>query len=107
MGKAGVYASEAPTRVGSGFTSKLERLARDKYSSLLRILVNYDHKKFCNIGPRPNIYKRQTYVDRAPIVMPENVLYKHSSLFLRSINDEEKSFITPTSGTKITKPSFS
>ncbi len=73
MGKAGVYASEAPTRVGSGLTSRLERLARDKYSSLL---VNYDHKKFRNIGPRPNIYKRQTYVDR-----PENVLYKHSSLF--------------------------
>ncbi len=28
-------------------------LARDKHSSLLRILLNYRRKKFSNIGPRP------------------------------------------------------
>jgi hypothetical protein len=30
----------------------LERLARDKHSSLLQTLVNYVRKKFYNIGPR-------------------------------------------------------
>ncbi len=32
--------------------TKLEKLARDKRSCLLQKLVNYVHKKFCNIGPR-------------------------------------------------------
>ncbi len=31
---------------------RLERLARDKHSSLLRKLVNYGRKKFYEIGPR-------------------------------------------------------
>jgi hypothetical protein len=43
--------------LGSSLTSKhetrLERLARDKHSSLLRKSVNYGQKKFYNIGPRP------------------------------------------------------
>ncbi len=30
---------------------RLERLARDKHSSLLRIFINYGHKFFYNIGP--------------------------------------------------------
>jgi len=30
----------------------LKRLARDKYFKLLWTLVDYDHKKFHNIGPR-------------------------------------------------------
>jgi len=34
---------------------RLERLARDKHSSLLRKLVNYGRKKLYNIGPRPDI----------------------------------------------------
>jgi hypothetical protein len=42
-------------RVGSCFTNrhytKLERLAMDKHSSLLRTFVNYGRKKFYNIGP--------------------------------------------------------
>jgi hypothetical protein len=42
--------------LGSGLTSKhwarLERLARDKHSSLLQKTVNYGRKKFYNIGPR-------------------------------------------------------
>jgi hypothetical protein len=32
--------------------TRLESLARDKHSSLLRKSVNYDRKKFYNIGPR-------------------------------------------------------
>ncbi len=43
------------TRVGSGLTNKhltkLEKLAWDKHSSLLRQFVNYDCKKFYNIVP--------------------------------------------------------
>jgi hypothetical protein len=43
------------TRVGSGLVCnhkiRLERLARDKHSSLLRKYINYGHKKFYNIGP--------------------------------------------------------
>ncbi len=50
--------SGAPKRcfiwAGSGSTHKLtrlERLGRDKPSSLLRKFVNYERKKFYNIGP--------------------------------------------------------
>ncbi len=32
--------------------TKLERLAKNKHSSLLRKFVNYEEKKFYNIGPR-------------------------------------------------------
>jgi len=43
------------TQVGYGLTHKrwtrLERLARDKHSSLLQKYVNYGHKKFYNTGP--------------------------------------------------------
>jgi len=43
-------------RVSSYFINKhwtkLERLARDKHSSLLRTFVNYDRKLFYNIEPR-------------------------------------------------------
>jgi hypothetical protein len=43
------------TRLGSGLTYKhhtrLERLARDKHSSLLQKFVNYGHKKVYRIGP--------------------------------------------------------
>jgi hypothetical protein len=34
------------------------RLARDKYSSLLQKFVTYGRKKFYNIGPRGQLYKR-------------------------------------------------
>ncbi len=60
--KAGAYQSEAPFRCSNlgqapGSTrkhkTKLERLARDKHSSLLRKFVNYGNKKFYNIDPWP------------------------------------------------------
>ncbi len=55
--KAEAYLSEAPfmcsTRVGSGLTCKhyarLERLARDKNSSLFRSFVKYDCKKLYKV----------------------------------------------------------
>ncbi len=59
-GKAGDYLSEAPfkrsaLRYAPGLTNKhytrLERLAGDKHSSLLRESVNYDRKKFYGTGP--------------------------------------------------------
>ncbi len=31
--------------------TRLERLSRDKHSNLLRLIVDYDRKKFYNIGP--------------------------------------------------------
>jgi hypothetical protein len=34
------------------FWTRLERLARDKHSSLLRKYVNYSHNKFYSTGPR-------------------------------------------------------
>jgi hypothetical protein len=47
------------THVGSGLTHKhltrLEKLSRGEHSSLLQKFVNYDSKKFHNIGPRPKV----------------------------------------------------
>jgi hypothetical protein len=49
------------TWVGSGLTLKsltwLERLARDKHSSLLQAFLNYGHKKFSNIDNRNPFYE--------------------------------------------------
>jgi hypothetical protein len=65
IGRRGVYPSEAPFRFSClgyspGLTHKyltrLEKLARDKHSSLLQKSVNYDHKKFYNIGPWKYFY---------------------------------------------------
>jgi hypothetical protein len=59
-GKARVYPSEAPCRCSTkekapGLTHKhvtrLERLTRDKHSSLLRKFVNYGRNKFYDTGP--------------------------------------------------------
>ncbi len=55
VGKAGsLPKSRAPERGFSGQTHKqwtrLERLARDKNSILLQTIVNYERKKFYNIG---------------------------------------------------------
>jgi hypothetical protein len=48
-------------RIGSCFTNKhwtrLERLNRSKYSSLLLKFVTYGRKKFYNIGPGSNVIK--------------------------------------------------
>ncbi len=60
------------TQVGYSLThkhqSRLERLARDKHSSLLRTFVNYGRKKFYNVDPMgPNVIKLFTVV-----------IYRHS-----------------------------
>jgi hypothetical protein len=47
--KAGAYPSEAPLRCTP--LGKLERLDRYKHSSLFGIFLNYESKKFYNIGP--------------------------------------------------------
>jgi hypothetical protein len=61
MRKSGAYPSGAPKRSSPsgkalGVTHKhctrLERLFKDKHSSLLRIFPDYGRKKFYNIGPR-------------------------------------------------------
>ncbi len=61
VGKArGLPKSGSPQRcfnlVGPGLASKhwtrLERLAKDKHSSVLRRSVNYGHNKFYSTGPR-------------------------------------------------------
>jgi hypothetical protein len=61
---------------------KPERLARDKHSSLFRTLVNYDLKKFYNIGPT-NGKDNQLQI---------------LGLFCLLVGVEEKSFITLTPG---------
>ncbi len=66
----GLSYSGAPERcftwVGSGLTCKhvtrLERLARDKHSRLLRKYVNYVRKKFYSTGPGAAIIKLFTAV---------------------------------------------
>jgi hypothetical protein len=59
-GKVGAYLSEALLRCSTlgkapGLShehqTKVERLARDKHSSLLRNFGNYGPKKFYRIGP--------------------------------------------------------
>ncbi len=65
--------SEAPemsfTWVGSGRThkylTKLEMLAKDKYSSLFRTFVNYGRKKFCNFRPCTEVNKLATSLNLA------------------------------------------
>ncbi len=61
VGKAKAYARVEQLKctslvLGPGLSYKhwtrLERLVRDKHSSLLRKFVNYDRKEFYNIGPR-------------------------------------------------------
>jgi hypothetical protein len=48
---------------------------RDKHSSLLRTIVNYNHKKFNNIRPRIDIYKTiYQPLSTAPRLMVENHL---------------------------------
>jgi len=52
-------------RVGYGLTRKHKtRLARDKHSSLLQVLLNYGCKKFYNIGTRKD-YPSLTLQDLA------------------------------------------
>jgi hypothetical protein len=60
VGKEGVYPIEEPFRgstIGSApgldhkKLTRLERLARDKHSSVLQKFVTYGCKKFYNIGP--------------------------------------------------------
>jgi hypothetical protein len=59
-GEARDYTNKAPFRLStlgqaSGLTHKhytrLEKLARDKNSSLFQKSVNYSYKKFCSIVP--------------------------------------------------------
>ncbi len=56
------------TRVGSGLTGKhqtrLENLARDKHSSLLRNFINYGRKKFYSIGTRYKSTKHFSFVTK-------------------------------------------
>jgi hypothetical protein len=76
-GKSRAYPNEAPLRLAPGFTHKhctrLERLARDKHSSLLRKFVNYNCKKFYNIGPRLQeiVVTMSTAKMMAPHAVPE------------------------------------
>ncbi len=52
----GQHLKRCSTWVGSNLThkhyTKLEKLATNKYSSLLRRFINYSHKKFYNIETR-------------------------------------------------------
>jgi len=50
-GKDEAYLSEAPFSCSTLGWAKLERLARDKHSSLLRKSVNYDCNKFIVQAP--------------------------------------------------------
>jgi hypothetical protein len=76
VGKAtGLPESGAPERcfawVGSGLTNKhytgLERLAKDKRSSLLRKFVNYGCKKFYSTGPGSSLVQFSSAVNEIPI----------------------------------------
>jgi hypothetical protein len=68
------------SRVGPGLAHKhltrLERLDKDKHSSLFRKSVNYDRKKFYSTGPRLERISKD----------------KHSSLLRKSLNFGRKKF---------------
>jgi hypothetical protein len=49
-GYDGAYPGEAHS-LSHKYSTRLESLARDKHSSLLRTFVNYGRKKFYIIGP--------------------------------------------------------
>jgi hypothetical protein len=48
--QARVFVSGKPLQPSLMFAERLERLARDKHSSLLRKYVNYGRKKFYSTG---------------------------------------------------------
>jgi hypothetical protein len=68
--------SGAPERcftwVGSGLTRKywtrLERLAKDKHSSLLQKSINYGCKKFNSTGPGGQCYKNTMVIDKSNLL---------------------------------------
>ncbi len=66
-------------RVGSFFKNRhyirLERLAMDKHSSLLRTILNYGCKKFYNIGPRGLYYKTFYGSNCCCIIISQNVCH--------------------------------
>ncbi len=47
--------------------TKLERLASDKHSSLLRKSVNYGRKKFYGLAPDVNIVLKEFVIDQGAI----------------------------------------
>jgi hypothetical protein len=53
---------EYSTRLTHKHKTRLERLARDKHSSLLRRFINYDRKQFYNIG-RMHLLKKFCYIN--------------------------------------------
>ncbi len=60
--------------VSSGLTHKhwLERLTKDKHSSLLQLLINYGSKQFYNFGPGPESLAR-TIDKRISLSVPVTV----------------------------------
>ncbi len=69
--KAGAYPSESPFRcttlgqvlgLAHKYETKLERLARDKKSSLLRKFVIYNCKKFYNIAHRCQCHQTLSFL---------------------------------------------
>jgi hypothetical protein len=58
-----------------GKSGATERLSRDKHSSLLRISVNYDRKKFYRIGPRVLF----VCIGKVMRIYPTNKFYSHTS----------------------------
>jgi len=71
MRRAGAYLSEVPFKgstqeLAPGLNHKhwtrLERLARDRYSSSLHTYSNYINKKFYNFGPVADVIKLFTAV---------------------------------------------
>ncbi len=94
--RPGAYPSEAPFRYStlgqaSGLAHKhqtrLERLARDKHSSLLRKSVNYDCNKFydtcrwCMVGLPISIYKHQTWMEMSRRQAPLKIIQAMEQYF--------------------------
>ncbi len=65
----------------SSHYSRLERLARDKHSSLLRKSLNYGQKKVYNIGPRLERHAKDkcsglvTVIDAIPFLARSGLYY--------------------------------
>jgi len=84
--------------------TRLENLARDKHSSLLRISVNYGCNKFYSTGPSWGHCYKTFYVCNLRIFILSSsicenrleklVMNKHSTLLQKLVNYGQNSFIT-------------
>jgi hypothetical protein len=86
-----------------------ERLAKDRHSSLLWTLINYGHKKLCNIGPTCRTVACSRRPNFDPEVSPPESLPVAASRRARqapetTLKDESSTAVTKSSSTRENPP---